>query len=299
MNSLLHKIKWALLPHKRMIVIIGTTASGKSGLAKRMAQQMNGELVSCDSRQIYEDISIFSGAYADMGKETVPYHLLAFKKLNESYSVQTFMRDANQKIKEIRARRNVPIVVGGTAFWAQALMYQIDFPKVPVDEVFRETLHSETTENLFKELNKHDYKRAATMDPHNRKRIIRSLEIIHALGHVPAQSKILRKDVVIKLIYLSPDNDVMKGAIKKNIESRFRDGLIAEADTVSQKYEEHVLQEVGLGYKHVTRFLNGEINEEELKEKMLSEEYRYAKRQKTFCNKVFSEFKGMKEKIIQ
>ena len=297
MNSFLNQIKWLLFPHKRIVVIIGTTASGKSGLAKKIASEINGELISCDSRQIYKDITIFSGAYADISDTDVPYHLQAHRDLDEPYSVQTFLEEANEMIKEIRTRGKTPIIVGGTAYWAQAFMYNTNFPQVPINEVFRETLHSETTEKLFKRLGELDPQRASAMDPHNRKRLVRSLEIIDTLGYVPEQVKILRNDAVIKLIYLEPNNQDMKTSIKKNIEKRFKVGLIAEAKDVSQRYPEHVLQEIGLGYKHITAFIRGKMSEELLQEKMLSEEYRYAKRQKTFCKKIFREFRGIKQKI--
>ena len=288
-HNLLHK-------KPQVIVIVGPTASGKSDYAIKLAQKLDGELVSCDSRQIYKEIEIFSGAAQD--KTDVSYHLQSYVDLSTIYSVQDYVDDALPMINKIINRGKTPIVVGGTGYWAQALLYNIDFPNVPTNSVYRETLHGETTDGLYARLNALDPERASSMDPHNRKRLVRSLEIVKALGHVPRLEKEIRRQYNFELVYLTSDNESMKKRISKNINSRIKQGMIAEARSVAAQYSSEQIKEVGLGYKYIEAFLSGEITEDEFKVHVLREEYRYAKRQKTFLNKLFKEFPGKKRMSV-
>jgi tRNA dimethylallyltransferase len=291
--SVITKIK----SHAEVYVVIGPTASGKSSYGIKLAQSKNGEIISCDSRQIYKGLEIFSGATISVEQKKVRHHLVSFLNPPTPLTAQGFVDLAVKHISEIQSRDKTPIVVGGTGYWAQALLYESDFPTVKPNDVFRETLHGETTEALFAKLEKADPVRAEKMDPQNRKRIVRALEIIDVLGHVPAQARIPREGLTFRLIYIRPDNKTLKIRIEKNVRKRLEQGLLEEARNMKEQITREQALEIGLGYKHIFDVLDGTISEEEFIQAMIREEYHYAKRQKTFCNKLFKNFYGSK-KII-
>lgn len=286
-----------LFKKKKVYVIIGPTASGKSSYGIKLAQNVGGEIISCDSRQIYSGLEIFSGATVGDEQQKIPHHLVSIIDPPSPLTAQGFVDEALENISEILSRGKTPVVVGGTAYWAQALMYSSNFPTVETNDVLRETLHGETTEVLFERVKRLDPTRAATMDPKNRKRLVRALEIIDELGHVPQQKKSLRVGYDFRLIYISPSNKDLKVKIQKNISKRIEQGLFDEARAMRRKITDEEAVEIGLGYKHIFDFLDSTISQKEFEELMLREEYHYAKRQKTFCNKLFKSFSGTKEMI--
>ncbi len=279
---------------KPVLIIVGPTASGKSSLAIELAKQHNGEVISCDSRQIYKGLEIFSGAVTPETSGGVKHHLVSFLKPGEIYSADLFIKDTLPIIDMLHTVDKLPIIAGGTGFWAQALMYEKNFPAVKPDYQFRETLHSKTTEELFSELQEKDPRRAGIADPHNRKRIIRALEIIEQIGVVPAIRNVTRKGYSFILVYLRPEKELLDGRIGKNVSQRMEEGLLVESEQALAGLTHTQVEELGLGFKHIHNLQAGDITTEEFATLITREEIQYAKRQKTFINKLFKNYTGKK-----
>ena len=279
---------------KPVLVIVGPTASGKSSLAIEIAKAHNGEVISCDSRQIYRGLEIFSGAVTQQTSGGVKHHLVSFLQPGEIYSADLFVKQSMPIIDMLHAENKLPIITGGTGFWAQVLMYEKNFPAVAPDYQFRETLESHSTEELLVMLEQADPRRAKQADPHNRKRLIRALEIIESLGTVPVIRNVTRKGYSFILVYLRPEKPVLDERITQNVSQRIGQGLFKEAESALSGLSRKQVEELGLGFKHVFDLQEGSITEEEFIDEMTREEKRYSKRQKTFINKLYKNFTGKK-----
>lgn len=279
---------------KKVVVIVGPTASGKSSLAIALAKNHNGEVISCDSRQIYQGLEIFSGAVTPETSGGVKHHLVSCCKPGEIYSADLFVKDALPIIDRLHAQGKLPIIAGGTGFWAQSLIYEKNFPAVEPDYQFRETLHGYTTEELLEILTEKDPRRGALADPHNRKRIVRALEIIETLGTVPVIRNVTRKGYSYILVYIKPAKEILDQRITKNVSQRMEQGLLKEAGTALQGLSREQVEELGLGFKNLYDLQAGTISETEFAELMTREEIRYSKRQKTFLNKLYKNYRGKK-----
>jgi tRNA dimethylallyltransferase len=192
------------MPHKKVIVIAGPTASGKSDLAIALAQKYDGEIISADSRQVYRGMDIGTGKVlkdlpvksktqntkTKQGTDTffsegIVHHLIDVADPKEDYNVAHFVHDAKEVIADIQKRDKLPIICGGTHFWIEALLAGNPLPAVKPDPVLRKKLDKLSTEELFALLEKKDSARAKTIDAKNKVRLIRALEIIETLGSVP------------------------------------------------------------------------------------------------------------------
>lgn len=292
-SMLLQKIK-NLFFKKRVLIIVGPTASGKSSLAIGVAKKYDGEIITCDSRQIYKGLEIFSGAVTPQTDGGIKHHLLSFLNPGEIYSAERFIEDSLPIIDELHSKKKLPIIEGGTGFWAQALMYDSPFPTVQPDYQLRTQLDELTTEELFEKLQEQDPKRAVDMDPKNRKRLIRALEIVKTLGAVPRVREVVRKNYKFIFVYLRPDKELLDERIGKNVQVRMKQGLINEAKIITKGLSQGQCEELGQGYKYILDVLSGELSEEDFMLRLKQEEVQYAKRQKTFLNKVYRRIKGKK-----
>ena len=156
----------------KLIIIVGPTGSGKTALGIELAKKYNGEIISADSRQVYRGLDIGTGK-----EKTFPQHLIDVANLDEDYNVSHFVRDAKRIIDEIIGRGRLPILVGGTGLWIDALVYGFELPDVKPMTELRAELEKKTWQELFKQLEKLDPHRAKHIDKHNKRRLIRALEI--------------------------------------------------------------------------------------------------------------------------
>ena len=200
-----------------IFVIVGPTGSGKSDYAIKLAREINGEIISADSRQVYRGMDIGTGkvprdaelAACNLQRTTnqkppkqsskklpvvsrqsyvsngIRHHLLDVASPKRSYTVTHFLRDAKAAIEDIKKRSKVPIVCGGTNFWIEALVFDTEFPEVKPDPILRKELGRLTAPELFTLLQEKDPDRAETIDRHNKVRLIRALEIVATMGKVP------------------------------------------------------------------------------------------------------------------
>ncbi|MEK7612980.1 MAG: tRNA (adenosine(37)-N6)-dimethylallyltransferase MiaA, partial [Patescibacteria group bacterium] len=167
---------------KKVLVIVGPTASGKSGLAVRLAKKFKGEIISVDSRQVYKGLDIGTGKITKKEMKGVPHYLLDVANPKKQFSVSQYKKFADKIVRYIVLENRLPIIVGGTGFYIDTLAGKFSLPDVPPNKLLRRKLEKFDTEELFKMLKKKDPARAKTIDRHNKVRLIRALEIVNALG---------------------------------------------------------------------------------------------------------------------
>lgn len=274
-----------------LLVILGPTASGKSALAVKLAKKFDGEIISADSRQVYRGLDIGSGKITKREMQNVPHHLLDVANPKRVFTVAQYQKLAKKKIAEITARGKLAIICGGTGFYIQAVVDNIIFPEVKADLVLRKKLEHKTTTQLYKMLCNLDKARARNIDQNNKRRLIRAIEIVRALGKVPKlntnyntelQHKGGEKNVVI--IGLNPPADKLKKLIKIRLEKRLKSGLIEEVKKLKKSgLSWQRLENLGLEYKFVALFLQKKIKtKQDLLEKLNTAIWHYAKRQMTW-----------------
>ncbi|PJA36917.1 MAG: tRNA (adenosine(37)-N6)-dimethylallyltransferase MiaA [Candidatus Zambryskibacteria bacterium CG_4_9_14_3_um_filter_42_9] len=264
---------------KKVLVIVGPTASGKSSLAVKLAQKFNGEIISADSRQVYKGLDIGTGKITKREMRGIPHHLLDVANPRKQFSASNFVSEANKAITMIYHSKHIPIVVGGTGFYIDALAGNISLPDVPPNKKLRERLDKKSAETLFKILKKKDLRRALAIDPHNKVRLIRALEIVEAVGKVPT----LKSSSTYSFIYIGLKPDNLDQRIHKRLLKRLH-GIIREAKKLIKlkAISYRRMHELGLEYRYAGMYLKKKISKEEMLEKLYTEIRRYAKRQMTW-----------------
>ncbi len=266
-----------------ILVIIGPTASGKSALAVRLAKKLNGEIISADSRQVYKYLNIGTGKVTKRQMRGVPHHLLSVANPKRQFSVANYQKLAIAKIRDILKRGKLPIVVGGTGFYIQAIVDGIVLPEVKPDLKLRKNLRNKTPKQLFKMLQKADPKRAKTIDKNNPRRLVRAIEIAKSLGRVPHLGvQHLSYDTI--QIGIKLPSDKLKRRIKTRLLKRLKQGLITEVKNLHEKrgLSWNRLNELGLEYRYVAQYLRGKLTKKEMLEKLNIEIWHYARRQMTW-----------------
>ena len=268
---------------------MGPTASGKSDLAILLARKYDGEIISADSRQVYRGMDIGTGKVTSAEQKLARHWLLDIASPKRNYNVTHFIRDAKRAIIAIKKRDKVPIICGGTGFWIQALLEENVFPAVKPNPELRKKLEKLSAEELFRRLKKKDPVRATSIDPRNKIRLIRAIEIAETLGIVPPlpknqESRIKNQDFVI--LALNPPQETLHKNIVTRLEKRFKKGMIAEVNRLrAEGLSWKKLESFGLEYKYVALFLQKKISRDEMKVRLEFEIRHYAKRQLTWLRR--------------
>ena len=276
-----------------VIVICGPTASGKTALSIELAKKINGEIVSADSMQIYKDMDIGSAKVTKEEAQGIKHYLIDYVLPDERYSVADFKRDATNAIREILQKGKVPIVVGGTGLYIDALIYEIAYQDIAIDEEYRSQLENIKNEKglayLYEQAMKIDPEAAKKISPNDFKRITRILEIYKATGKTKTQQEIESRLKEIpynyKVFAIDYNRERLYERINKRVDNMLEKGLIEEVEALLEKYKFFPTAMQGLGYKEVKQYLDGELSKEEMIEKIKQESRRYAKRQFTWFRK--------------
>ena len=267
---------------RKIIVILGPTASGKSALGVKIAKKINGEIISADSRQVYKGLNIGSGKITKKEMGNVPHHCIDIVSPKKIFTVVDFKKYADKAIKEIFAKNKTPIIVGGTGLYIQAVVDNIVLPEVKPNWKLRKELEKKTTGEIFVLLKKLDPMRAKNIDAKNPRRLIRAIEIAKTLGKVPNWDIRCPNWVATQIGIKLPD-DVLKKNIGKRIKKMLKDGLVAETKKLKKScLSWKRIYEFGFEYKYPSLFLQNKINKDEMFAKMLTENWQYAKRQMTW-----------------
>jgi len=267
---------------------------GKTALSIELAKKINGEIVSADSMQIYEDMNIGTAKPGLEERKGVKHYLIDCVSPRKRYSVSEYKKDAIGAIEEILSKGKTPIVVGGTGLYVDSLIYGIDFQDMEFDKVYREELENMVLDGklpeLYEEAKKIDPEAIEKISPNDKKRILRILEIYKATGkNKTEQNKESLKNGVpynYVVFALDWDREKLYERINKRVDLMFEQGLIKEVQDLLHKYGDEMPTAMqGLGYKEVKQFFDGELTEEEMIEKIKQETRRYAKRQLTWFRK--------------
>lgn len=268
----------------RIVVILGPTSSGKSALSVHLAREIGADIISADSRQIYKGLDIGTGKITKKEMFGVPHHMLDVVSPRTKYSAGKFKKEAEKIISEVIKRKKVPIVVGGTGFYIQALVYGLIFPEVKADAKLRAKLTKKSVEELLSILKKLDSERAKNIDRKNKVRLVRAIEIAKVLGKVPEIKKDLKYNPLLVGIDL-PDK-ILKLKIKKRLLERARKGMIKEAEELRRKgLSFRRMEELGLEYRYLAKLLKKEIDKKTFLRTLEKEIWQYVKRQRTWFRK--------------
>lgn len=270
---------------KKVIVICGPTASGKTSLGIQIANLVNGEIISADSMQIYKDMDIGSAKPTIEERAQAVHHLVDFVDPDRRYSVADFKKDAESKIKEILEKNKVPIIVGGTGLYVNSLIYNIHYNEVETDLEYRKMLESIDVKDLYKMAEGIDSEALKKIASTDRKRISRILEIYHSTGKTKTELEKESRhepEYDYKIFVLNMDRQKLYDRINLRVDLMIKDGLVDEVKRMVEKYSEFPTAMQGLGYKEIVDYLNGNCSLDEAIEKIKLETRRYAKRQLTW-----------------
>jgi tRNA dimethylallyltransferase len=198
----------------KIVLVVGPTASGKSKEAIRIAKERDGEVISVDSRQVYRGLDIGTEKITAEEMSGIPHYLIDIREPNEPYSAGDFVADSKRLISDITERGKLPILAGGSHFYIDALLYGL--PEIELNEKLREELELLSDEELISEVQAKDSARFARLDPQNRRRLIRALEIIRTRGSVPERTK---SEVLyeVEWVILNPERDVLRARIEERL----------------------------------------------------------------------------------
>ena len=274
-----------------ILCIVGPTASGKSSRAVAEARTRGGEVISVDSRQVYRGLDIGTEKISTVEMQGVPHHLIDICSPKERYSAGDFVQDARRLIQEITSRGKVPILAGGTHFYFNALFQGLPEGVNPNPE-FRETLEKFSNEELYARISTVDPRRAQDLDPQNRRRLIRALEIIASSGIVPARQVLNGnhlKQYDVEWIVIDPSRELLVERINTRLKNALAHGLVEEVRRVREEVGDARLNELGLEYKIIGEFLRGERTEASLLPTLSAKLWQYARRQKAWLRKLHDE----------
>lgn len=272
-----------------LLVIVGPTASGKTGLGIELCKRLSGEVVSADSMQIYRDMPIASAVPNDAEREGIPHHLMEFIDAGEDFSVADYVNCAHEKISEIYSRGKLPVLVGGTGLYVNSVVDNITFVPTETDKLLREKLEREFDEQgaeyMLSRLFQVDPETAARLHFNDRRRIIRALEVYESTGETASFMNEESKKTP------SPYNAVMLGItyrdrerlyerINRRVDIMLENGLLSEAEKFFSRDNKGAGQ--AIGHKEFAPYFKGEAELAECIEKLKRETRRYAKRQLTW-----------------
>ena len=269
----------------KIIVVAGPTASGKTGLAVEIARAVSGEVISADSMQVYKGISIASAAPTQKEMQGVAHHLVEFLDQSENFSVSDFCRLAREKISEISARGNVPVIAGGTGLFIDSLVDNINFTEAETDFELREALMQKDGDELYSTLLEVDKEAAEKIHKNNKKRVVRALEIYYSSGATKTAQDINSKKEespyeVLYFVIGFKSREMLYERINRRVDLMVVAGLVDEARKNLLKKKATSAQ--AIGHKELQPYFSGEKSLGQALDDLKRETRRYAKRQITW-----------------
>jgi len=264
-----------------VIAIVGPTASGKSALAMRVAERIGAEIVSADSRQVYRGMDIGTAKPTIAERARVRHHLIDLVDPGERYDVLRYQRDGRAAFADIRARGRVALVVGGTGLYVRALLDGLDLASLPHDPDVRARLEAEDPAILHERLRAIDPDAASRVDPRNRRRLVRYLEVATIAGG-PVR-RVRGASVAALRIGLRPPRDVLVAAIERRVREMVAEGVLDETRALVARGVDPRLPSMSAhGYVHWAAHLRGEIDLETATVLTARDVRAYSRRQMTW-----------------
>lgn len=276
---------------KKLIVLTGPTAVGKTALSIRLAKRIGGEIISADSMQVYKYMDIGSAKITKAQMEGVPHHLIDALEPDEEFHVCRFQEMAKEAMEGIYARGHLPVIVGGTGFYIQALLYDIAFGEEEDASKIREELEKEAQEKgavyLHDRLKKVDPDSAQAIHPNNQKRVIRALEFyeLHGFPISDHNKKEREKQAAYDFCYfvLNDDRELLYQKIDCRVDEMLENGLVEEVRGLKERgFSKGLVSMQGLGYKEIYSYLDGACTLEEAVYLIKRDTRHFAKRQLTW-----------------
>jgi len=272
----------------KLVVLLGPTASGKSGLGITLAQHFNGEIVSADSRQVYRGLDIGTAKVTPAEQALVPHHMLDVANPREIYTVAQFHRDAIATINDILQRSHQPFLVGGSPHYIQAVVDNLDIPHIEPQPELRTQLEKRALPELLEQLEELDPRSAATIDRNNPRRIIRALEVcLVSSKPFSQQRKMLEPLYQSLLLGIEWPREVLYRRIDKRVDERMQQGMVQEVQRLLDEGISHQrLEALGLEYRYISRWLSGAFEtEDEMVQRLKYAIHDFTRRQLTWFRK--------------
>lgn len=273
-------------PH--IIVVAGPTACGKSDIAIALARRFNGEIISADSRQVYQGMDIGSGKVTKAEQKKAKHWLLDVASPTRQYSVAQWKKEAQKIITDIIRHGKTPIICGGTSFWIDSLVYDLSLPEVKPNPALRKKLALMSTSQLYTKLKRLDPVRAVSIDRHNPRRLVRALEIVMTTGRPvpPLSYKLQATNYDLLYLAITYPQTTLNKRIALRLDKRLKHGMLAE---VRRLHEQGVsykrLESFGLEYRWLARYLQKHLTLREAHDALLRDIIAYSKRQMTWLKR--------------
>lgn len=280
-------------PKFDMLAIVGPTATGKTGLAARLAYKLQGEVVSADSRQVYRDMTIGTGKdYGDylIDGQEVPVHLIDIVEAGEKYNVYEYQKDFLEVYRKLKERDVFPVLCGGTGLYVESVLKGYRLLRVPVNPELRQELEGKSLEELAQRLSAYK-KLHNTTDIDTPKRAIRALEIEAFYADHPEEENGF-PEINSLVVGVTNDREVRRERITRRLKARLEEGMIEEVQALLEKgVPPETLEYYGLEYKYLLYYIQGQISYAEMFQGLETAIHRFAKRQMTW-------FRGMERRGI-
>ena len=253
---------------QKVIVICGPTASGKTALSVELAKKINGEIVSCDSMQIYDEMQIGTARVTNDEMQGIKHYMVGMVKPTKRYSVSEYKKEAEKAISEIISKNKTPIIVGGTGLYVNSLVYGIDYPEIETDLEYRKKLEyrvqNEGLESLYEKAKKIDSEAMKKISENDQKRILRILEIYHQTGKTKTQMEEESRKNGIKYDYrvfaIDMPREILYDRINRRVDIMLDQGLIQEVKELYEKYGEELYTSAqAIGYKEVIDYFKRKL----------------------------------------
>ncbi len=276
---------------KKVIAVVGPTASGKTDIGIMLAKEFDGEIVSADSMQIYKGMDIATAKPSQEEMQGIPHHLIDFLERDCAFSVADYVNLAGQKINDIISRGRIPIIVGGTGLYIDSLLDNIKFSETKKDEEYCTSLERFAEEHGNKELHKLlenvDYETASNIHPNNLVRVIRALEVFHTTGkkasELKAESRLEESPYDALMIGLNySSRDILYDRINRRVDIMVQKGLVEEVGNLYLESGKMKTASNAIGYKELLPYFEKTQSLEDCIDKIKQETRHYAKRQLTW-----------------
>ena len=279
---------------KNLFILAGPTAVGKTDISIKIAQKLNGEIISADSMQIYKYMDVGSAKVTSGEMKGIPHHMIDIVEPDQSFNVSEYKKLAEEKIGEIYSRNRLPMVVGGTGLYINSLICSYDFTEAETDQEYRSYLMALAeskgkgyVHGMLKDVDCGSYER---LYPNDLKRVIRALEVYKLTGVTITEYNSKRREYVspynLEYYVLTMDRAALYNRINLRVDLMIKNGLIEEVESLKGRgYNDGMQSMKGIGYKEILYYLDGKITLEEAVELIKKGSRNYAKRQLTWFRK--------------
>ncbi|TRW27783.1 tRNA (adenosine(37)-N6)-dimethylallyltransferase MiaA [Criibacterium bergeronii] len=273
---------------KKVIIIAGPTAVGKTKTAVELAKKLNTQIISCDSMQIYKGMDVGTAKVTEEEKNGIAHHLIDIVEPQDYYSVGSYSEDAQKEISKLFEKNKIPIFAGGTGLYINSVIYKMDFNDTDKDETVRQKYEQYYSENgedaLFALLQEKDINASQKIEKQNIKRVIRALEIAENNDKVNPFEKISEfQDYEVKLYVLALDRKILYERINNRVDKMLENGLVDEVkNLINSKVPTGSTSMKAIGYRQIIDYLDGKTDYQTSVELIKRDSRRYAKRQYTW-----------------